>query len=154
MISTQQIVTTVTISPDLHSRRGGGRQMHFHCLHPTNTHSHTQTHIWHASKIQRDTLRQRKSKHERRLPSNPLLNPLPPTRLVEMESYLAKTAAGTPASNISHSYMSQNLLFPRHISMRSGEPDENAAAKVVCCFCWFFCFLVSVLFIRLTWKSA
>lgn len=24
--------------------------------------------------------------------------------------------------------------------MRSGEPDENAAAKVVCCFCFVFVF--------------
>lgn len=53
----------------------------------------------------------RKSKWACCLPSNPLLNPLPLTHLVEMESYLAKTAAGALASNILHSYSSKNLLF-------------------------------------------
>lgn len=69
--------------------------MHFHCLH-----RHTYTH-WRRSKISLTQMHSNgKSKRACCLPSDPLLNLLPLTHLVEMESYLAKTAAGTLASNI------------------------------------------------------
>lgn len=103
---------------------GGGRQMHFHCLHPP-THTHTQSN--NTSKLnffRRDTL-QEKSKRARCLPSDPLLNLLPLTHLVEMESYLAKTAAGSLAWNILHSYTNQILLFANRFAW-------HLNTKVVC----------------------
>lgn len=105
------------------SQRGEADKCIFTVYIPTHTHTQSNN----TSKLNffhRDTL-QEKSKQARCLPSDPLLNLLPLTHLVEMESYLAKTAAGALAWNILHSYTNQILLFANRFAW-----DRNT--KVVC----------------------
>lgn len=70
-----------------------------------------------------------------------------------MESYMAKTAAGALASDILHSYISQNLLFTNISAFGQASRMKMEPLK---CFVFFF-FLASVPFRRFaqesTWKT-
>lgn len=92
---------------------------HTHISRRTPTHANT--HLY-PSYFSPHTYTPNERKQTCCLPSDPLLNLLPLSHLAEMESYLAKTAAGALASNTWCSYTQQNLLFTTylHESRRAG----------------------------------